>query len=72
MVSTVIYDTLAPESIVPVAVVGLIILLIARELGTAGEGSFAQRLGRNLGAYTLPLLIVFFFIITMAVVDVLR
>ncbi len=72
MVTTVIYDTPAASPVVAIAVVGLIILLVARELGTAGEGTFAHRLGRNLGAFTLPLLIVFFFIIFMAILDVLE
>ena len=70
MISTVVYDELTPESIVAVAVVGLIILIIARELATASEGSFAQRLGQNIGVFTLPLLLVFLFVVVTTVLDV--
>ncbi len=69
MISTVVYDTLAPESIVAVALVGLIILIVARDLSTAGDSSFGQRLGQNIGVYTFPLLLVFLFVVVTTVID---
>ena len=70
MVSTVIYDTLASEIIIPIAVVGLIILLVARELATASESPTAQRLGQFIGVFTVPLLLVFAFVVIQTVIDV--
>ena len=73
MVSSIISTTIAWASTGAVAVVGLIIFLVARELADAGKES-DMRLGlisRHLAAFAVPLLIVFAFIVVMEVLEVI-
>ena len=73
MVSTVMSTTIAWASTGAVAVVGLIVFLVARELADASE-SPDIRLGllrRHLVAFAVPLLIVFAFIVVMEVLEVI-
>jgi uncharacterized membrane protein len=72
MVSTVITTTVVAASVAVAAVVGLVLLLVARELIGTSE-SPDTRLGllsRHLVAFAAPLLIVFAFIVVMAVLEV--
>jgi len=71
MVSTVVFTEPSPAPIVAISVVGLIVLLIARELCSAAESLTLQRIGHQLGAFTTPFLLVFFFIVFVAIFDVL-
>lgn len=71
MVSTVITTTIAAASVAVAAVVGLVLLLVARELADAGESPDTRPglLSRHLAAFAAPLLIVFAFIVVMKVLE---
>ena len=73
MTSIVISTTIAWTSTAAVAMVGLIIFLIARELADARKESNTRMglLSRHLAAFAVPLLIVFAFIVIMAVLEVI-
>ncbi len=66
MITTVISSTIASTAITGGAVAGLIILLIIRELTEPSTTPVLSRFGQHLAIYTLPLIILFAFIIIMA------
>lgn len=71
MVTTVITATIASASATAVAVVGLIILLVTRELADASERPILRLFSRHIAVYVPSLLIAFAFIVVMRVLQVI-
>lgn len=71
MVSTVTTTTIAEASIGAAAVIGLITLLVIRELAAATAGSTLKLFTRHLTVAVIPLLIVFAFIVIIEVLELI-
>ena len=70
MVSTVI-TTAITASAGGIAVIGLIVLLVTRELADASEQPAIQLFSRHLAVFAMPLLVAFAFIVIMEVLRAL-
>jgi len=69
MLSTLVLNTTASASLAIVTVIGLILLLVARELTYTSEKPPLKLFSSNITIFAIPLLIVFAFI---AIIDVLK
>ena len=71
MVCTVVTTTIATASISAIAVIGLIILLVARELADTSESPTLRLFNRHLIVAMIPLFLVFIFIVAVEVMQVI-
>jgi len=69
MVSSIVSTTIVTASMTATAVIGLIILLVARELADSSESPLFRLLSRHTAILSIPLLIVFVFI---AIVETIK
>jgi hypothetical protein len=65
MVSSIVSMTIVTASMTATAVIGLVILLVTRELADASESPLLRLLSRHTALFSMPLLIVFVFIAIM-------
>ena len=70
MISTAVLKTIAPASAGVAICVGLIIFLVTQELAGASERLSLRLLSSYLGAFSIPLFIVFTFIATMELLEI--
>lgn len=66
MISTVVSVHAGTASLTGAATVGLVVLLVARELAASGETDFLKVFCRNLMVFAAPLLVVFASIVVVA------
>ena len=66
MISTEIAVHAGTASLTGAATVGLVVLLVARELADTGETEFLKVFRRNLMVFAMPLLVVFASIVVVA------
>ncbi|GAG31088.1 unnamed protein product [marine sediment metagenome] len=70
MVCTVVTTAIA-ASITVAAVVGLITLLVVREVADASKRPVLKLLGRHLAAFSIPLLVVLVFVVIMHMLEII-
>jgi len=70
MVCTVVTTAIA-ASITVAAVVGLITLLVVKEVADASKRPSSRLLGRHLAAFSIPLLVVLVFIVVTQMLEII-
>ena len=70
MVCTVVTTAIA-ASITVAAVVGLITLLVVKEVADASKRPSLRLLGRHLAAFSIPLLVVLVFIVVIQMLEII-